>query len=111
VTASSVQAITAVPLFGASAFASKSQAMSVAPSHLSIQLLGTVVAGKASAAVLALHAGAEQKVVLLGQAIEPGVILKAVESEAIVVDNHGRMERIAMAKPALGPPPTLPSSL
>lgn len=97
----SVEAVTSVPLFGEPASMAVSPITPVAKSHLAIQLLGTVVAGSHSAAILASRPGAEQKVFLLGQVIEPGVILRAVEPEAVVVDNHGRMERIAMTKPTL----------
>lgn len=103
-----VRTIADVPLFGEAASVGTDHAAPVAPSRLSIRLLGTVVAGPHSAAVLARRPGAKQQVFLLGQTIEPGVVLRAVEPEAVVVDHHGHMERIAMAKPTLvmAPPPS-----
>jgi len=37
-------------------------------------------------------------VVLLGSDIQPGVVLKEIQSDAIVVDNRGRREKVLMAK-------------
>lgn len=68
----------------------------VAP--LTIKLLGTVVANDDSAAVIAKSAGAEEKLYFIGDSIMPGVTLKSVEANAIVVERNGRPERISMEK-------------
>lgn len=71
----------------------------VVQSRLNIKLLGTVVAGKTSAAVVKLASG-RQQVFFIGDAIQPGVKLAAVEVDAIVVARNGRRERINMEKNA-----------
>ena len=70
----------------------------VVASRLDIKLLGTVVAGERSAAVVALKGAAKQQVFFLHDTIQPGVILDVVEVDAIVVDNQGKPERIALQK-------------
>jgi len=109
--------ISAAALFGKAAVkavAAKSVApVAAAPTRLNIRLLGTVVAGDRSSAVMKLGVGKE-KVVFVGEAIQPGVILEQVEVDAIIVDNRGRREKVLMAKgslnmsaPAYGRPPMM----
>ena len=92
----------AVPLFGevpAQAQAPKSVAKVASPvvqSPLTLKLLGTVVAGDESAAIISLSSGSDQRVFLLGETIQPGVTLHAVEPWAIVVDRAGVLERISL---------------
>ncbi len=100
------EAIAAFPLFGKQAVApsiSKPAAAPVAaaPTRLNIRLLGTVVAGDRSLAVMKLGSGKEM-VVFVGTDIQPGVTLELVEADAIVVDNRGRKEKVLMAKGSLG---------
>lgn len=94
-------AIASFPLFGKQAVAPKpvvaAKPVAAAPARLNIRLLGTVVAGDRSYAVMKLGAGEEQ-VVLLGSDIQPGVVLKEIQSDAIVVDNRGRREKVLMAR-------------
>jgi len=96
--------ISASALFGKAAVkavAAKSVApVAAAPTRLNIRLLGTVVAGDRSSAVMKLGVGKEQ-VVFIGEAIQPGVILTQVEVDAIIVDNRGRREKVLMAKGSL----------
>ncbi len=97
-----VSAIIAVPLFGeqvAGPTSSKPVSMPVAaaPTQLNVRLLGTVMAGRRSSAVMKVGSGKE-KVIFLGGDIQPGLVLKQVEAGAIVVSNHGRMERVLMAR-------------
>jgi len=110
-------AIAAFPLFGKQAVAPVTPVASApvapAPTRLNIRLLGTVVAGERSYALMQLGAG-EEKVVLLGTDIQPGVTLIEVEADAIVVNNRGRKEKVLMAKGSLGtgeqsfvPPPVM----
>lgn len=73
----------------------------VVMSPLNIKLLGTVVAGENSAAVLVVSNA--QKVVFIGSKIQSGVLLKEVEVEAVVVERAGRLERIVMQKSQLQP--------
>jgi len=98
-------AIAAFPLFGKQAVAAGAPVVSApvaaAPTRLNIRLLGTVVAGDRSMAVMQLDVG-EEKVVFIKQDILPGVTLELVEADAIVVDNRGRKEKVLMAKGSLG---------
>jgi len=72
-----------------------------APTRLNIRLLGTVVAGDRSFAVMSLGGG-EQKVLMLNADIQPGVKLTGIEADSILVDNRGRKEKVLMAKGSLG---------
>jgi len=74
----------------------KPQPQVTAPSRLNITLIGTVVAGGKSAAVVKKDKGSEQEVFVLGQALQPGVVLLEVTAIDIVVDNHGKRERIVI---------------
>jgi len=65
-------------------------------SRLNIKLLGTVVAGEHSAAIVKLSGSREQNVFFIGDAIQPGVKLHDVEADAIVVERNGKLERIVM---------------
>lgn len=93
----------AVPLFGKPAPKAKPAAKpvaqktkSVVQSRLNIKLLGTVVAGDHSAAIISLAASSEQQAVFIGDTIQPGVKLFAVEAEAIVVERGGMLERVSL---------------
>ncbi|OIQ04110.1 MAG: hypothetical protein COS82_11390 [Zetaproteobacteria bacterium CG06_land_8_20_14_3_00_59_53] len=99
-------AISAFPLFGKQVVAPPAAVqttapVAAAPTRLNIRLLGTVVAGDRSFAVMQLGAG-DEKVVQIGTDIQPGVSLIEVEADAIVVDNRGRREKVLMAKGSLG---------
>jgi len=72
----------------------------VALSQLNIKLLGTVVAEEHAAAIIAIAAGREQRVYFIGDNIQPGVTLQAVEAEAIVVNRGGKLERISLEQGA-----------
>lgn len=91
-----------VPLFGKILTPARAirpvaqQAKPVVISPLSIKLLGTVVAQEHGAAIIALSQGREQRVFFIGDTIQPGVILKTVEAEAIVVERNGMLERISL---------------
>jgi len=98
--------IAAFPLFGRQASVSAGpKSGSVPPvaatTRLNIRLLGTVVAGDRSSAVMRLGSGKEM-VVFIGGDIQPGVRLEQVDSVSIVVDNRGRKEKVLMAKGSLG---------
>jgi len=97
-----IQKITDTALFGVMRLDSPSIKVAapkvVVASRLDIKLLGTVVAGERSAAVVALKGAAKQQVFFLHGTIQSGVILDAVEVDAIVVDNHGKSERINLHK-------------
>ncbi len=84
----------------------------VAPSRLDLKLLGTVVAGGNSAAIIKLASGKHQRVVYVEEQVQPGVMLQSVEADAIVVDNGGKLERISIQKsgamPGFTPAPSLP---
>ena len=72
----------------------------VVVSRLNIKLLGTIVAGENSAAIVAVAKRREQQVFFIGDRIQPGVILKEVEAEAIVVERGGKLERISLEQGA-----------
>jgi len=100
------EAIASFSLFGKQAVVAKAPPKTsapavAAPTRLNIRLLGTVVAGDRSFAVMSLGGG-EEKVVQLGSDIQPGVALTEVEADSIVVDNRGRREKVLMAKGSLG---------
>ena len=85
-----------VPLFGLAQKEEKrvEQAAPVVASKLNIKLMGTVVAGKKSAAMVTISGSKKQQVFFLDEEVQPGVRLKQVEAAAIVVDNRGKRERI-----------------
>lgn len=97
-----------IPLFGQAKVQDKkvNQPVAVVASKLNIKLVGTVVADKKSAAMVTLSGSKKQHVFFLQEEMQPGVRLKQVEPAAIVVDNHGKMERIALetGKPLLHAP-------
>jgi general secretion pathway protein C len=72
------------------------QTVAVVASKLNIKLVGTVVAGKKSAAMVTVAGSKKQQVFFLDEEVQPGVLLKQVEAATIVVDNRGKMERIAL---------------
>ena len=74
----------------------KQQPKAIIIQPLSIKLLGTMVAGDASAAIIALTLGAEQQTFFIGDIIQPNATLKIVEPYAIIVDRNGRLERISL---------------
>jgi len=67
------------------------------PTHRSILLLGTVVAGVQSAALLIPERGKKQDVYYIGDSILPGVVLKRVESQRIVIEANGKLEVVMLA--------------
>jgi len=75
-------------------------AKQIVVSPLKIKLLGTVVAEEHAAAIIVLKAGGEQRVFFIGDSIQPGVVLKTVEAEAIVVERGGKLERISLEQGA-----------
>jgi len=72
----------------------------VVVSKLNIRLLGTVVAGDRSAAVVSLNGASKQQVFFIGERLQAGVELDAVEVDAIVVLHQGKHERIVLNKDA-----------
>ncbi len=85
------------PLFGEagkSVSAPAARPKPVTVSRLRIKLVGTVVAGDKSAAVVVMRGGKEQQLFFVGESMQPGVVLQQVEAGAIVVDHGGKLERI-----------------
>lgn len=70
----------------------------VVKSALNIKLLGTVVAGENSAAVIAVQGSPQEKAVFIGSMIQSGVKLHSVEADAVIVDRNGNLEKIVMVK-------------
>jgi len=77
----------------------------VVVSRLNIKLVGTVVAGDKSAAVILMQGQRKQQLFFIGEEVQPGVTLKQVEVGAIVVNHGGKLERveIAIGKPVISP--------
>ncbi len=98
----SLNSMIAVTLFGQAPLTPKPIASAALPVKavampmLKLKLLGTVVAGDHSAAIIAIRAGGKQSAFFIGDNIQPGVTLKSVEENAIVVDHNGRLERISL---------------
>jgi len=93
-------------LFGKQAVQAPAAAQSpapvvAAPTQLNIRLMGTVVAGDRSSAVMRLGNGKE-KVYFVHEEIQAGVMLEEVQVDAVIVDNRGRKEKVLMAKGSLG---------
>lgn len=100
-----MQQLASIHLFGESGQqkpASERLPQAAVSSRLKIELLGTVVAGQKSAAIVALDKNGEQKVFRIGDVLQSGVVLKSVAADAITVDHNGRLERIAISKDAAG---------
>ena len=69
-------------------------------SPLTIKLLGTIVAGEHSSAIVRLKVGSKQQTFSLHDIVQAGVRLEQVELDAIVVQRNGKSERILMQKSA-----------
>jgi len=65
-------------------------------SPLHIQLLGVVQADEHSAAIIK-HEG-KQHVYFVGERIQPGVTLHAVDADAIIIRRNGVLEKVSMQK-------------
>jgi len=68
---------------------------------LQIILLGTIVAGEHSAAVVSLDGKQAQKTVFVGEHIQPGVTLFHVDADAIVVEQSGRRQLVSLQREIL----------
>ena len=68
----------------------------VTSSKLDVRLIGTIVAGKNSAAMVLLAGSKEQSLFFVGESMQPNVMLHGVEPTEITVDNNGSIERIAL---------------
>ncbi len=94
-----IEALLSTPLFGRpEAKPARFAPKPVTPSRLNAKLLGTVVAGAHSAAVLQL--GGVQHVFFAGDVIRPGFRLSEVRTDAVIIDHGGRLERIGLEKAA-----------
>lgn len=94
--------LTAVSLFGKKQpeHVAEPKTASVANSPLHIQLLGLVQAGDQSAAII--KRDGQQHVYFVGEQIQAGVILHAVDGDALIIKRNGKMEKVTMQKrPAL----------
>lgn len=63
---------------------------------LQLKLLGTVVAGDHSVAILTIASNPEQKLIYIHKEIQPSVLLTEVFTDAVSVDDHGRTRRIEL---------------
>jgi general secretion pathway protein C len=68
----------------------------VVKSKLAIKLLGTIVAGEQSAALIKAKPGTAEEVYYLGEAIMPGVILREIAPTQIMIEVSGRREIILL---------------
>ncbi|MDQ6953242.1 MAG: type II secretion system protein N [Mariprofundaceae bacterium] len=95
-------------LFGKLAPSVKTQTAVVTPqpviqvpvvvSRLNITLIGTIVAGERSAAIVIMNNKRKQQFFILHATMQPNVTLEKVETNAIVVNHHGKSERITLKK-------------
>ncbi|MDQ6994670.1 MAG: type II secretion system protein N [Mariprofundaceae bacterium] len=67
-------------------------------SQLNIKLIGTIVAGERSAAIVIMDNQAKQQFFSLHATMQDQVTLEKVESNAIVVNHRGKSERITLEK-------------
>jgi len=99
-----ITGLLAVPLFGKLQVRATKPVLQkpkpVVVSRLNIKLLGTIVAGENSAAIVAVAKRRKQQVFFIGDRIQPGVILKEIEAEAIVIERGGKLERISLEQSA-----------
>lgn len=91
-----ISELASMPLFGAKKTVVPEK-LPVVRSTLNLKLVGTVVAGSESAAIIQAMGG-RQKVYKIGDVLQPGVILEKVTSDAIVIRHQGRLERILLPK-------------
>jgi len=82
----------------AKAVSAKPVVAPVVQSPLNVKLLGTVVAGESSAAVIEMGASHEQRVLFIGSTLQPGVKLHEVLADAIVLDRGGKFEKVRLEK-------------
>ncbi|OIO69551.1 MAG: hypothetical protein AUJ57_09185 [Zetaproteobacteria bacterium CG1_02_53_45] len=68
---------------------------------LQIILIGTVMAGEHSAAVVSIDSKPAQQTVFVGKQIQPGVTLFHVDSDAIVVEQSGRRQLVSLQREVL----------
>ena len=68
---------------------------------LQIILIGTVMAGEHSAAVVSVDDKPEQQTVFVGEQIQPGVTLIHVDGDAIVVEQAGRRQLVSLQREVL----------
>jgi len=110
--------LVAVPLFGKLVETAvketpqpvKAQPRPVVQVPLNLKLLGTVLAGHDSVAIVQLNGAAKEKIFFVGDTVQTGAVLKKVEVSAIVIDHNGTLERISMAKASAMAPMHAPSS-
>ncbi|MBL1351736.1 MAG: PDZ domain-containing protein [Zetaproteobacteria bacterium] len=70
----------------------------VVVSRLNITLIGTIVAGERSAAIVMMNHSRKQQFFILHATMQPNVTLEKVETNAIVVNHQGKSERIVLKK-------------
>jgi len=95
-------ALLAAPLFGKlpdrTNQAKKPKPVPVIRSRMAVKLLGTVVAGKDSAAIVKLGTEPTETVFFVGDTVQPGAVLKEVQAAWVVIDHNGTLERISLDK-------------
>ncbi|MFQ5355401.1 MAG: type II secretion system protein N [Mariprofundaceae bacterium] len=89
-----VQELIAAAPFGKAAVPKPSKA--AVKSRLAIKLLGTILAGEQSAALVKAKQGSAEEVFYIGEAISPGVLLREIEASQIVIEVSGRREIIML---------------
>jgi len=96
-----IKTLTATALFGKAEAVKKQPAVKqpvkpVAVSPLQLKLKGTVLAEGKSAAIIEPKPGAGQGVFFVGSRILPGVSLVSVAASYILIDDHGKREKVIM---------------
>ncbi len=89
-----VQGLIAAAPFGKTAVLKPNKA--AIKSRLAIKLLGTIVAGEQSAALIKAKPGSAEEVFYIGEAISPGILLIEIEASRIVIEASGRREIIML---------------
>lgn len=79
-------------------------------STLPLKLQGVIAAGNSPGAAAVFEAGEPKaRAARVGMALQPGVVLKAVFKDRVIIDNNGREEKITLQTPPAimigGPPP------
>lgn len=94
----SVQALINSAPFGLREKAPKQAVKAPSPSRRDIKLTGTVLAGQDSVAIIAPGRGKKPEVFHPGDTISPGVMLKTVEKQRILIEVGNRLEAVSLEK-------------
>ncbi|MBF0281615.1 MAG: PDZ domain-containing protein [Zetaproteobacteria bacterium] len=69
-------------------------APTVSLSQLGMKLLGTIVSGDHSLAIIKKNAATAQQVFHVDEPIQPGIVLKTIETQRVILDVRGHLEAL-----------------